>query len=59
MTLRFDPKTRTVSAPYEISYLPGSTQTIRPDDPWTIRGPGLVFQRRESTSSVWLMNLPR
>ena len=59
MTVRFDPKTRALGEPSEVKYLPGSAETVKPDDSWGIRGPGLVFSRRESTGSVWLMKLPR
>jgi hypothetical protein len=58
MTVRFDPKTRTVSEPFEVKYVPGTAETVKPDDAWGIRGPGLVFGRLERTSSVWLMKLP-
>ena len=58
MAVRFDPKTRAVSDPYEVKYVPGTTETMKSDDGWGIRGPGLVFGRRERTSSVWLMKLP-
>jgi len=59
MAIRFDPKTRTFSDPYEVTYVPGTAETPRPDDLWGIRGPGLVFSRREISSSAWLMKLPQ
>jgi serine/threonine protein kinase len=59
MTIRFDPKRRAFSEPAEVRYLPGSAETVKPDDSWGVRGPGLVFSRQESISSVWLMKLPR
>jgi hypothetical protein len=34
------------------------SKTRKPDDPWLIRGPGLVFTRQEPHGSVWLMKLP-
>jgi hypothetical protein len=58
MAVRFDPKTRAVSQPYEVKFPPGTGETVRPTDGWSLRGPGLLFSRRESTSSVWLMKLP-
>jgi len=56
----FDPKTAGFSEPHEVKFGPGSTVTVKPDDDWTVRSPGLVFSRREDvSSSVWLMKLPR
>ena len=46
MAVRFDPKTRAVSDPYEVKYVPRTTDTMKSDDGWGIRGPGLVFGRR-------------
>jgi hypothetical protein len=57
IAIRFDPKTRSVSDPYEVKYLPGPAETPKSGDNWDIRGPGLVFWRNESTRSVWLMKL--
>ena len=57
MGAHFDSKTRTVSEPYEIHYRPGTAEVLKPGDAWGIRGPGLVFNRRELVSSVWLMKL--
>ena len=60
MMVRFDPKTAGFSEPHEVNFVPGSTVTLKPDDDWTVRGPGLVFSRQETgNSSVWLMKLPR
>ena len=60
MTVRFDPHTAAFSAPREVKFVPGSTATVKPGDPWTVRGPGLVFGREETGNpSVWLMKLPR
>jgi hypothetical protein len=58
MAVRFDPKTGGFSEPYEVKFVPGSAVTLKPDDDWTVRGPGLVFSRWEGGSSVWLMKLP-
>ncbi len=60
MTVRFDPKTASFSEPHEVKFVPGSTVALRPDDNWTVRGPGLVFSSQQgASSSVWLMKLPR
>jgi dipeptidyl aminopeptidase/acylaminoacyl peptidase len=60
MAIRFDPKTAGLGEPHEVRFLPGSAVTLKPDDEWTVRGPGLVFSRQENvSSSVWLMKLPR
>jgi hypothetical protein len=56
MTIRFDRKTGAISGPYELRFLPRS-ETVKPEDTRLIRGPGLVFERQEFTSSVWLMKL--
>ena len=56
MAVRFDPKTGGFSEPYEVKFVPGSAVTLKPDDDWTVRGPGLVFSRWEGGSSVWLMS---
>jgi len=59
MTVRFDPQRAAFSAPQEVKLVPGSAVTPKPDDDWAVRGPGLVFSRRETgNSSVWLMKLP-
>jgi eukaryotic-like serine/threonine-protein kinase len=58
MAVRFDPKTGGFSEHYEVKFVPGSAVTLKPDDDWTVRGPGLVFSRWEGGSSVWLMKLP-
>ncbi len=58
MAIRFDPKTRAVSDPAQVKYVPGSAEIPKPRDEWGIRGPGLVFLRGETTRSVWLMKLP-
>ncbi len=59
MAVRFDPERRGFGEPQEVKFLPGSTTNVNPDDDWTVRGPGLVFSRHETTSSAWLMKLPR
>jgi hypothetical protein len=60
MAVRFDPQRVSFSEPKEVKFVPGSAMTPRPDDIWTVRGPGLVFSRQEhGNSSVWLMKLPR
>jgi hypothetical protein len=58
MAVRFDPKTGGFGAPAEVKFVPGSQVTVKPDDDWAVRGPGLVFSRSEGGSSVWLMKLP-
>ncbi len=59
MMVRFDPKTASFSEPREVKFVPGSTVTLKPDDDWTVRGPGLVFSSQQgASSSVWLMKLP-
>jgi len=58
--IRFNPKTRKISAPYEIKFVPGGAVTLRGDDSWEARGPGLVFTHEEETDkSIWLMKLRR
>jgi hypothetical protein len=58
MAIRFDPRTRSVSAPEEVKFLPGTAETPKANESWLIRGPGLVFSRQQQTSSAWLMKLP-
>ncbi len=59
MAVQFDPKTASFSAHREVKFVPGSEVTLKPDDDWAVRGPGLVFSRSEGGSSAWLMKLPR
>jgi hypothetical protein len=60
MAVGFDSRRKSFSEPREVKFVPGSAVTLKPDDDWTVRGPGLVFSRRETgNSSVWLMKLPR
>jgi len=60
MTARLDPRTASFSEPHEVQFMPDSTLAPKPDDEWTVRGPGLVFSSQQGTSSsVWLMKLPR
>ncbi len=60
MAVRFDPQKKSFSEPEEVKFLPGSAVTLKPDDVWTVRGPGLVFSDDETgNGSVWLMRLPR
>jgi tRNA A-37 threonylcarbamoyl transferase component Bud32 len=60
MAVRFDPQKAFFSDPQEVKFVPGSAMTPKPDDPFAVRGPGLVFSRQETgNSSVWLMKLPR
>jgi hypothetical protein len=48
------------SASLTSQFVPGSTVTLKPDDDWTVRDPGLVFVSQQgASSSVWLMKLPR
>ena len=58
MGAQFDSKTRIFGQPFEVKFPPGSAAEWQPDDPWVIRGPGLVFSRQEPHGSVWLMKLP-
>ena len=58
MGAQFDSKTRTFGQAFEVKFPPGSAVQWKPDDPWLIRGPGLVFTRQEPHASVWLMKLP-
>ena len=57
MEVRFDPKTRALSDPYEVKYAPGSDFRLKPGDSWGLRGPGLVFSHEETNSSIWLLKL--
>jgi Tol biopolymer transport system component/tRNA A-37 threonylcarbamoyl transferase component Bud32 len=57
--VHFDPQLASFSEHREVKFLPGSAVMLKPDDVWTVRGPGLVFSHREYSSSVWLMKLPR
>jgi len=58
MATRFDPQARRFGEPFEVKFVPGSPVAIQPEDSWAVRGPGLVFARKENHSSVWLMKLP-
>ncbi len=58
MAIRFDPRTRSVSGPEEVKFLPGTAEVPKASEGWLIRGPGLVFSRPQQTSSAWLMKLP-
>lgn len=57
--MKFNPQTKQFSAPAQVKFFPGSQPVPRSDDAWTLRGPGIVFQRGETKSSVWLMKLPQ
>ncbi|HUD98580.1 MAG TPA: hypothetical protein VMR62_03335 [Bryobacteraceae bacterium] len=60
MAVRFDPQRAIFSEPQEVKFVPGSAMTPKPDDTREVRGPGLVFSRREMGNfSVWLMKLAR
>ena len=59
MAVRFDPHRAGLSEPQEVRFLSGSEVTLKPDDDWTVRGPGLVFAHDTTSHSVWLMRLPR
>jgi hypothetical protein len=60
MAVRFDPQRARFNEPFEVKFVPGSAITVKPDDDWIVRGPGLVFSRHETgTPSLWLMKLPR
>jgi eukaryotic-like serine/threonine-protein kinase len=58
MAVRFDPHRAGLSQPQEVRFWPGSEVTLKPDDDWTVRGPGLVFDHDNTNPSVWLMKLP-
>jgi hypothetical protein len=60
MAVRFDPQRAFFSDPQEVKFVAGSAMTPKPDDQWAVRGPGLVFSRKETGNfSAWLMKLPR
>ena len=59
LAMRFDPSARRFNPPFEVKFVPGSPVTLKPSDWWAVRGPGLVMEHKETTSSVWLMQLPR
>jgi serine/threonine protein kinase/Tol biopolymer transport system component len=60
MAVRFDPQTRTFGAHQEVRFPPGSEISLKPDDAWTVTGPGLVFSHAgTNNSTVWLMKLPK
>jgi eukaryotic-like serine/threonine-protein kinase len=59
MAVRFDSQRANFSEPHEVKFAPGSAVTPKPEDLWTVRGPGLVFSREKDIVSVWLMKLPR
>jgi hypothetical protein len=60
MMVRFDPRTAGFSEPHEVKFVAGSGVTLKPDDNWMVRGPGLVFSSEQGvSSSAWLMKLPR
>jgi hypothetical protein len=57
---RFDPKARSMSAPNDITFAPGSLMILKADDDALGRSSGVVFTREaEPTKSVWLLKLPR
>ena len=56
---RFDPKTRTLSAFSPVKFIPGPPLPLKSPDPEVFLRQGLVIGRRESTSSIWLMKLPK
>jgi Tol biopolymer transport system component len=51
--VRFDAKTRKFGEPFDTK-----AADWKPGDFWQISGPGLVYSRRETRGSVWLMKLP-
>jgi len=59
MAVRFDPQKAGFSEPHEVKFLSGSAVTLKPDDGWMVRGPGLAFSREVVDASVCLMKLPR
>jgi hypothetical protein len=58
MGMRFDPKKRGVAAQFPVRMPPGSAAEIRQDDTLNVRGPGITFERRQTSASVWLTKLP-
>jgi len=58
MATKFDAKQRRMSEPFPVRLAPDSPVEIRPTDNWFVRGPGIVFERRQTSGSVWLMKLP-
>ena len=59
MSLRFDPATRSLSTnPTAVKPWPGSQPALQPTDQWDIGLAGIVFNHKESRSSVWTMKLP-
>jgi eukaryotic-like serine/threonine-protein kinase len=57
MTTCFDPAMRHVSKPEPLKFLPGS-DVMTATEMWRARASGIVFQRSQSSSSIWLMKLP-
>ena len=57
--MKFDPKTKRFSEPYQVKLAPGSQPLLNPNDPWVVRGPGIAFARQETKMAVWLMKLPQ
>ena len=55
---RFDAKQQRFGEQFSVRIPPGSATEIRPEDTLNVRGPGIVFARRQSNASVWLMKLP-
>jgi len=59
MTMRFDPKTKRIGAPYQVRLVPGSQPVLKPDDDWVVRGPGIVFSPTDIKGSVWLLKMAK
>jgi len=59
MTMRFDPKTKRMGAPYQVRLVPGSQPVLKPDDDWVVRGPGIVFSPTDIKGSVWLLKMAK
>jgi hypothetical protein len=58
MAMSFYPKARKFGDPFELKYQATAPVNLRPDDYWSIRGPGVIVQHQETSNSVWLMTLP-
>jgi len=49
---------RKFGEPFELKYQASTPVIFKPNDFWSIRGPGVIVQHPETTDSVWLMKLP-
>lgn len=58
MAMRFDAKARPFGEPFPVQFPPGHEPDLKPGNQWLLRGPGIMFGRRERSGSVWLLKLP-